>query len=90
MPTYEYECSACGHRFEKFQSMSEKPIRQCSACGKPEAERIIHGGAGVLFKGSGFYQTDYRSKSYKESSKKDKPVTPPCSGDCKSCPATQK
>lgn len=90
MPTYEYECGACGHRFEKFQSMTEKPIRKCPECGKDKTERIIHGGAGVLFKGSGFYQTDYRSKSYKEAARKDKPATPNCPGDCKSCPSTNK
>lgn len=92
MPTYEYECEACLHRFEKFQSMNDKPIRKCPVCGKNKVRRVIHGGAGVLFKGSGFYQTDYRSKSYKESAKKDKPAAaaPACSGDCKSCPATGK
>ena len=72
MPTYEYECEACGHRFEKFQSMSEKSIRKCPECSKSKVQRVISGGSGVLFKGSGFYQTDYRSKNYKESEKKDK------------------
>ena len=84
MPTYGYECDACGHQFEKFQSMSDKPVRKCPECGKPEVQRQIHGGAGVLFKGSGFYQTDYRSSSYKSAAKNDKP--PSCVGDCKSCP----
>lgn len=89
MPTYGYECSACGHQFEKFQSMNDQPIRKCPACGKKKVQRMISGGAGVLFKGSGFYQTDYRSKGYKESAKKDKAPTsaPVCSGACKSCPA---
>ncbi|HOW58488.1 MAG TPA: zinc ribbon domain-containing protein [Candidatus Omnitrophota bacterium] len=92
MPTYVYECSACGYSFEKFQSMTEKPLRKCPECGKNKAQRVISGGAGVLFKGSGFYQTDYRSKSYKESAKKEKPAaaTSACSGDCKSCPSTTK
>lgn len=72
MPTYEYECGACGHRFEKFQSMTEKAITKCPKCGKSKVQRMISGGAGVLFKGSGFYQTDYRSKGYRESAKKDK------------------
>ncbi|HNX68000.1 MAG TPA: zinc ribbon domain-containing protein [Candidatus Omnitrophota bacterium] len=92
MPTYEYECGACGHRFEKFQSMTEKPLKQCPECGKNKIQRIIHGGAGVLFKGSGFYQTDYRSKGYKESARKDKVPSPaaPCSGDCSSCPSAKK
>ena len=69
MPTYEYECKA-GHRFEKFQSMTAKPLRKCVKCGKA-VRRLMGGGAGVLFKGSGFYQTDYRSKSYQESAKKE-------------------
>ncbi len=95
MPTYEYECEACKHRFEKYQSMSDKPIRKCPECGKTKAQRVISGGAGVLFKGSGFYQTDYRSKGYKESAKKDlpqkdAPAAPPCSGDCSSCDVKKK
>jgi len=92
MPTYEYECGACGHRFEKYQSMVEKAIKKCPECGKAKAERLISGGAGVLFKGSGFYQTDYRSKGYKEAAKKDVPVAaaPSCAGDCKTCPSTKK
>ncbi|HOG23248.1 MAG TPA: zinc ribbon domain-containing protein [Candidatus Omnitrophota bacterium] len=89
MPTYEYECSACGHQFEKFQAMNDQPIRKCPACGKKKVQRMISGGAGVLFKGSGFYQTDYRSQGYRESAKKDKAPTstPTCSGACDSCPA---
>ena len=90
MPTYEYECGACGHRFEKYQSMTEKAIKKCPACGKAKAQRMISGGAGVLFKGSGFYQTDYRSKGYKESAKNDKPAAPSCKGDCSSCPTAKK
>ncbi|MFH0985474.1 MAG: zinc ribbon domain-containing protein [Candidatus Omnitrophota bacterium] len=92
MPTYEYECGACGHPFEKFQSMTDKPVKKCPKCGKAKAQRIISGGSGVLFKGSGFYQTDYRSAGYKESAKKDvptkaAPAASPCSGDCSSCEA---
>ena len=95
MPTYEYECGACGHRFEKYQSMTEKAIKKCPECRKSRAQRVISGGAGVLFKGSGFYQTDYRSKGYKESAKKDvpkkeAPAAPACSGDCPSCPTPKK
>jgi len=91
MPTYEYECGACGHAFEKYQSMTEKAVRKCPKCGKNKVNRIISGGAGVLFKGSGFYQTDYRSKSYKEAAKKDKPATASaCSGDCSSCDSKKK
>lgn len=90
MPTYVYECSVCGYHFEKFQSITEKPLRKCPACKKNKAKRLISGGGGVLFKGSGFYQTDYRSKSYKETSSKEKTATPPCATDCKSCPAAKK
>ncbi len=64
MPTYDYVCNACGHALEIFQSMSESPKRKCPACGKLKLERRIGAGAGFLFKGSGFYLTDYRSKSY--------------------------
>jgi putative FmdB family regulatory protein len=69
MPTYEYECDACGHTFELFQPITAKPIRKCPECGKPRARRLIGAGAGIIFKGSGFYETDYRSESYKKASK---------------------
>jgi len=77
MPTYAYACEACGHRFDQFQPISEKPVRKCPKCGKLKAKRVITGGAGVLFKGSGFYQTDYRSKGYQDAAKKDKPESKP-------------
>ena len=70
MPTYEYRCRECGNEFEKFQRMSEEPVAECPACGKP-AERLLSGGAGLLFKGSGFYITDYRSDGYKQAAKAD-------------------
>jgi putative FmdB family regulatory protein len=80
MPTYEYRCPE-GHEFEKFQRMSEPPAAQCPACGK-EASRLLSGGAGLLFKGDGFYITDYRSDSYKKAAEKDKTSgSPPASGD---------
>jgi len=69
MPTYEYECGACGHTFELFQRITAKPIRTCPECGKPRARRLIGTGAGIIFKGSGFYETDYRSESYKQAAK---------------------
>lgn len=72
MPTYEYRCGNCGHEFEQFQSIKAKPLRKCPACGKNKLSRLIGTGAGVIFKGSGFYETDYRSKSYKEAEKKEK------------------
>ncbi|MCU0862590.1 MAG: zinc ribbon domain-containing protein [Planctomycetes bacterium] len=70
MPTYDYACAACGHRFEEFQSMSAAPLQQCPACKKAKLERLIGAGAGVIFKGSGFYQTDYRGSSYQADAKK--------------------
>jgi len=70
MPTYQYVCNACGHEFEEFQSISDLPLTECPKC-KGHIERVITGGAGFLFKGSGFYITDYRSKSYKEAASKD-------------------
>ncbi|HVZ94761.1 MAG TPA: zinc ribbon domain-containing protein [Phycisphaerales bacterium] len=71
MPTYDYECSACGHRFEEFQSMSAKPLKKCPECGKNALERLIGIGAGIIFKGGGFYETDYRSDSYKKAAEAD-------------------
>jgi putative FmdB family regulatory protein len=69
MPTYDYECQACGHRFDVFQSMTAKVLRKCPECGKQSLQRLIGPGAGFLFKGDGFYITDYRSNSYKEGKK---------------------
>jgi putative FmdB family regulatory protein len=71
MPTYDYECGACGHKFEEFQSIKADPIRKCPACRKNRVKRLIGTGAGIIFKGSGFYQTDYRSESYKSAAKAD-------------------
>ena len=77
MPTYDYKCNACDHSFELFQHISEKPIKKCPACGKLKAERAIGAGSAVIFKGSGFYQTDYRSEEYKSKAKKEaEPVKP--------------
>lgn len=83
MPTYDYLCSSCGHRFEEFQSMSAKTLRKCPACKKSALERLIGAGAGVIFKGSGFYQTDYRGDSYQSDAKKDESGTcaPTCGTD---------
>jgi putative FmdB family regulatory protein len=69
MPTYDYICQACGHALEIFQSMSESPKRKCPECGKLKLQRQIGMGAGILFKGSGFYETDYRSDSYSKGEK---------------------
>ena len=69
MPTYDYRCDACGHTFEEFQSFSEEPLKKCPACAKKKLVRLFGTGAGVIFKGAGFYQTDYRSESYKQAAK---------------------
>jgi len=71
MPTYEYECPDCGGSFEKFQSITARPVRRCPLCGKRNVRRLIGAGAGLLFRGSGFYQTDYRSEEYKRKAKAD-------------------
>ncbi len=73
MPTYEYRCEACGHEFEKFQSITADPIKQCPKCGKKKCKRLIGIGAGLIFKGSGFYITDYRSDGYKSAAKSESP-----------------
>ncbi|HUW83527.1 MAG TPA: zinc ribbon domain-containing protein [Phycisphaerae bacterium] len=73
MPTYEYQCQQCGHDFEQYQQITARPLRRCPSCGQTALKRLIGTGAGVLFRGSGFYQTDYRSAGYKEAAKKDKP-----------------
>jgi len=75
MPTYDYECSECGARFELFQSITARPVRKCPRCGAQKARRLIGAGAGIIFKGSGFYQTDYRSDSYRKAAEKDKPAS---------------
>jgi putative FmdB family regulatory protein len=62
MPTYEYECPKCGHAFELFQSMRDEPLKKCPACRKTGVKRLVGGGAGLIFKGSGFYITDYKNK----------------------------
>jgi len=71
MPTYEYRCEACGHQFEHFQSISSPRLEVCPKCSKKRLNRLIGTGGGVIFKGSGFYQTDYRSDSYKKAAAAD-------------------
>jgi putative FmdB family regulatory protein len=82
MPTYEYSCAKCGQSFEAFQSMRDEPFQECpkELCRLPKwghgkVKRLLGTGAGVIFKGAGFYSTDYRSSSYKEAAKKDAPAT---------------
>ena len=72
MPTYDYICEDCGYEFEQFQPITAKPLRKCAKCGKRELKRLIGAGSGLIFKGSGFYETDYRSKSYKKGEKSEK------------------
>lgn len=75
MPTYDYECDACGHTFELFQSYSAPVEKKCPKCGKLKLRRLFGTGAAIVFKGSGFYQTDYRSDSYKKAAESDKPAS---------------
>ena len=72
MPTYDYECDACQHAFEHFQKISDDPLKKCPECGKNKLRRLFGTGAAIVFKGSGFYQTDYRSESYKKGADADK------------------
>ena len=83
MPTYQYVCDACGTEFEEFQSMTDEPVAACPSCGA-RPRRLISGGAGFLFKGSGFYQTDYRSKDYVAKAKKDSSDSAVSKADSKS------
>lgn len=71
MPTYDYVCDACDHKFELFQSITAEPEKKCPECGKKKLRRLIGAGAAIVFKGSGFYQTDYRSESYKKRAEAD-------------------
>ncbi len=80
MPTYEYECEACGHKFEKLQKFSDKPVKTCPKCKKQKVKRLISSGGGIIFKGSGFYETDYKRK----------PEAPQCGSCCGSCPPKDK
>ena len=75
MPTYDYRCEQCGHEFELFQSMTAKLKRKCPECSEPKLKRLIGTGGAVIFKGSGFYETDYRSDSYKKAAEADKKKT---------------
>jgi putative FmdB family regulatory protein len=75
MPTYDYLCDACGHEFELFQSITEEVKKKCPECGKRKLRRLFGTGGAVVFRGSGFYQTDYRSDSYKKAAAADKPAS---------------
>ena len=75
MPTYDYVCDACEHAFEEFQSFNDEVLTKCPKCGRKKLRRLFGSGAAILFKGSGFYQTDYRSDSYKSAAKKESEQT---------------
>jgi putative FmdB family regulatory protein len=79
MPTYDYVCDACDHRFEEFQSFHDEPLKKCPECSKNKLRRLIGTGAAVIFKGSGFYETDYRSEKYKAAAKADQEAAKPTS-----------
>lgn len=89
MPTYEYECSACGHSFEELQTMTDAKLVKCPQCGKKKLARLIGSGSGMIFKGQGFYETDYKRKSAPatESKPVNKPAAAPCGGGCACHPA---
>jgi putative FmdB family regulatory protein len=93
MPTYEYVCSKCGHEFEKVQSIADKPLKICpedrcarKTWGRGKVKKKISAGGGLIFKGSGFYITDYRSDKYKEAAKKDSAAAAPASAESKPAP----
>ena len=90
MPTYDYECDHCGHEFELFQSIMEPVVRKCPACKKPKLQRLFGTGAAIVFKGSGFYQTDYRSESYKKGAKAETKSSDSGSDGSKSSKDTKK
>jgi len=83
MPTYEYQCDACEHNFDEFQSFSEATLKKCPKCGKSKLRRVFGAGAAFIFKGSGFYQTDYRSESYKTDAKADQESAKPAASEAK-------
>lgn len=75
MPTYDYECDGCGHKFEHYQGINDALLKKCPECGKSKLRRLLGMGGAVVFKGSGFYQTDYRSDSYKKAAAAEKPTS---------------
>ncbi len=84
MPTYEYACTKCGHELEAFQSMKDAPLKKCPACGKAALKRKVGGGAGLIFKGSGFYITDYKKSP---APKSEAPAAPPAPAKAPAKPA---
>jgi putative FmdB family regulatory protein len=90
MPTYEYVCDGCGHRFDEFQSFKDDPLKVCPTCKEEKLRRLFGTGAAILFKGSGFYETDYRSDSYKQAAKAEKDATSKSNGTASSDSAGSK
>jgi len=88
MPTYEYECSHCSHGFEALQSMLEKKLKKCPECGKNKLHRLIGSGSGIVFKGSGFYETDYKNKKPVSAESSGSSAKPCCKGESGACAAT--
>ncbi len=81
MPTYDYVCEGCGHRFEEMQSFSAEPLKICPSCGDEKLRRLFGTGAAILFKGGGFYETDYRSDAYKSAAKAETEAPKPAAAD---------
>ena len=90
MPTYDYSCDACAHSFEVFESITAEPQKKCPKCKKQKLRRLFGAGAGLVFKGSGFYQTDYRSESYKKAASADKPASDSTTSGSSSSPDSSK
>ncbi|MCM8804698.1 MAG: zinc ribbon domain-containing protein [Candidatus Omnitrophica bacterium] len=84
MPTYEYECGKCGYRFEQFQKMTDQPLKKCPKCKGNKLKRLIGLGGGVIFKGPGFYTTEYRSEEYKRKEREEKGLSS-TSSSCSTC-----
>lgn len=84
MPTYDYACDGCGHTFEEYQSITAAPLKVCPACRKPKLKRLLGAGGGIIFKGGGFYQTDYRPESYKKAAEAEAKSAAPAAADSKS------
>lgn len=90
MPTYEYLCKACGRRFDHFQKMTDPPLRRCRCCRRGTVKRQFGTGAGIIFKGSGFYATDHRSENYRKAAKDDSAPAPASATTSPSEPSTTK
>lgn len=89
MPTYDYTCESCGYRFERSQSITARTLCKCPVCGEKKLKRLIGVGSAVLFKGNGFYQTDYRSEGYKKAKESEKKTTTPAKDAAKKEPETK-